>query len=368
MASFDHEPQEGVNGGGIPPALSIASLSAASEVTRPVDGAPFRVYTIEELRNEPEPEYLVEGLLKPGDLAFFYGAPGSGKSFALIDLAVALAKGEGKWANRFDVTRKAKSLYCTGEGQSSLILRFDAAIEAHELPSTEAPQLLVAKEVPQLFEGDDAGFHAFIETCCGAAIDLLIIDTLALAIVGGDENVQRDAGIVVAKVKRIQQEVGCAVLIAHHASKTGVFRGSTAFVGAADLILKFEECGGTYGMEASKVKDAERFSGVRFRLSQSFTNNKWMSIEWLASASPEPDARKAAHAEMISVLFAHARSEEDAMTFKQIQARMQLQVPATTLREWLYKAKNDPLVAVKGIQKKAAKGREEVWHYYAVPD
>ncbi len=363
MASLHEEPVGGV--AGLPPGFSVADLSAASEVSRPSSDAPFRIYTLDELKSEPAPDYLVEGILKPQDLAFFFGAPGSGKSFALIDLAVVLAKGEGKWANRFDIKRKSKTLYCTGEGQSSLIHRFEAAIEAHDLPATVAPQLYVAKEVPQLFDGDEAGFQAFLDVCRGAEVDLVVIDTLALAIVGGDENIQRAAGIVVGKIKRIQQEVGCAVLIAHHAGKTGAFRGSTAFVGAADLILKFEESGGTYRMEASKVKDAERFSGVRFRLSRSLTNDKWMSIEWLGSAAPEPDEKAAAHKEMIGVLVEHARSEGDAMTFKQIQSRMQRQVPASTLRTWLAKAHGDPEVAVKGIQKKAAKGREEVWHYYA---
>jgi hypothetical protein len=58
--------------------------------------------------------------------------------------------------------------------------------------------------------------------------------------VGGDENSSKDAGIVVDAITWLQKELNCAACFIHHSNKGGGYRGSTAYRGNVDFVLKVE--------------------------------------------------------------------------------------------------------------------------------
>jgi RecA-family ATPase len=45
---------------------------------------------------------------------------------------------------------------------------------------------------------------------------LLIIDTAARAMAGGNENAAEDMGVLIKNIDLIRQEIGCFVLLIHH--------------------------------------------------------------------------------------------------------------------------------------------------------
>ena len=69
---------------------------------------------------------------------------------------------------------------------------------------------------------------------------LLVVDTMARTMVGGDENSARDVGLFIAALDG--QSVGTR-LVVHHAGKGGDERGSSALRGAADVIARVEREG-----------------------------------------------------------------------------------------------------------------------------
>jgi hypothetical protein len=95
---------------------------------------------------------------------------------------------------------------------------------------------------------------------------LLVIDTMARSMVGGDENAARDVGAFIAAVDGLRGEN--AALVVHHAGKDGgVERGSSALRAAADLMAKVTpEAGQRLTLSCDKMKDAAPWDAMAFRL------------------------------------------------------------------------------------------------------
>src|SRR5207249_4252162 len=89
-------------------------------------------------------------------------------------------------------------------------------------------------------------------------IGFLIIDTLARSMVGGDENATRDMSLAVANCERIRAEVGCDLLLVHHAGyDESHARGSTALRAAVDTQLALRGDPDDLALKAEKHRDWE---------------------------------------------------------------------------------------------------------------
>ena len=68
---------------------------------------------------------------------------------------------------------------------------------------------------------------------------LVVFDTHARCMVGGDESSAKDTGLVIAQLNRIQVETRAATLSVHHTDKKGTTeRGSGALRGAVDTMIE----------------------------------------------------------------------------------------------------------------------------------
>lgn len=252
-----------------PDELCALVCGEAEPETQP---AAFKFLSLEQLLGEPDKRYLVEGVLGEGDLAMIYGAPGSGKSFVILNLLVSAALGE-TWAGKHKISKSCKVCYSTGEGWSGIKGRFAAAVGRHTKARPDAmdavsENLIIARDVPQLFEENSVQsaqvFAQELRQQGHTTLDILVIDTLATASLGADENAAKDMGRVVAAAKYLQHELHCAVIIVHHANKTGNYRGSSTLHGALDLMISVKHGEGLKWIECEKSKDAEPFKPLYF--------------------------------------------------------------------------------------------------------
>lgn len=268
-----------------------ARVSFMDEPSMPRTQNPFesQSFTLRQVFDTPDVAWDVEGLLKPFGLGFFVGKRGSGKTMIIHSFIAAMAKGSGEFAERFGVNRPMKTLYVTDEGKSGLKPRLQAIANRYELSPEEESNIRVLTTMPNVFnDAVPTNVSAFIEFCQGFSPDVIVFDTLANLMVGGDENSQRDAGIVISALKRIQDELsGCRIGIAHHESRGGNFRGSTVFEGAADFIISVTaEDDPTKGvMSCLKMKDAKHFQAVAFRLEQDPVDDSLCSVTWEGNAT-----------------------------------------------------------------------------------
>jgi hypothetical protein len=212
-----------------------------------------RLLSFADLLELQPPALLVEDLLYLDTVAVIFGPSGGGKTFLALDLAWCVA-GALPWQGR--AVHGGQVLYVLGEGRGGIGQR--------------------AKAWKQAFGADDpAGFRLYPDSVSLLDPDhvrgvaawaaerrpvLVVLDTLARAMPGGDENTARDMGAAIAGADAIRRASGACVLLVHHTGKDGLMeRGSSALRAAADTVLPVKASGGviTIGGAETKQKDAD---------------------------------------------------------------------------------------------------------------
>lgn len=166
-------------------------------------------------------DWLIEGWLVRNTLAGLVGPSGSCKSFLGIDWACRVATGTQWFGRRVE---QGAVFYLAGEGRGGLRKRIAGWEHATGVPIAGAP-LFVADSLPSL--RDDLSVAAVISEIeqiaeqvffeAGALEpSLIVVDTLARAMHGGDENSAADMGQIVAGLDWLRERWRCCVLSVHH--------------------------------------------------------------------------------------------------------------------------------------------------------
>ena len=94
----------------------------------------------------------------------------------------------------------------------------------------------------------------------GHPLRLVVVDTLARVLAGGDENTGQDMGAVIDRLDRIRRETGAAILLVHHEGKDSSkgARGHSSLLAAVDCALEIKD--GVLKVE--KQRDGQ--TGARF--------------------------------------------------------------------------------------------------------
>lgn len=189
------------------------------------------------------PRMLVKGLIPFDGIAFVGGQSGAGKTFAVIDLAVALASGEPFFGRK--VCEKVGVVILAAEGGGTIANRVHVARNAKAfgeiLPiawMANVPDLSRAKELPAVIRNLRAIGARFKESH-GARLGAVIIDTLAAAFGLEDENNNSEAARALRQMHALAAALGVVVIPVHHYGKgeeTGL-RGASAWRAGADVVL-----------------------------------------------------------------------------------------------------------------------------------
>lgn len=259
LARAERGAVRGLEGKGDPFAADAPSGGTDSE--KPAGPDVFPTYGIGDIIAMPPPVWLVEGIITTDGVGGFYGPPASLKSFLALGMSLCLSYGR-PWMGR--EVQQVAVLYTAAEGVRGMGRRIRAWQHKHGLAGVDAPFRLLAASV-NLTEPEQAA--KLIRTAMAAAeaegcrIGLVVIDTVARAMAGADENSAQDMGRFIAGLDAIKAEVGCAVLGIHHSGKdaTRGARGSSAFLGAMDMLARVErsELGDTVTLTVEKQKEDE---------------------------------------------------------------------------------------------------------------
>ena len=216
------------------------------EAIKPVSGLngrarPIVVFTRADQVKPSPTKWLIDRWLVSGTLAGLVGPSGAGKSFLAIDWACRVATGTPWMGN---AVRRGGVFYLAGEGQTGIRKRIAAWEGYHGVPVAGQP-LYVADTLP--FLTDDfqaAGTVAAIEAledellfnCGGVDPALIVVDTVARAMGGANENDAGDMGRLIGAMDWLRTRWGALVLAVHHTGHTdpGRARGSSAFKAALD--------------------------------------------------------------------------------------------------------------------------------------
>lgn len=205
---------------------------------------PLKQYLIraDELKNLPTVTWLVEGEIPERGLITLYGPSGVGKSFYALDIALRLAQ-------------QNPVVYIAAEGQAGYHQRVQAWCQHNK--QSEGELYFFMRDVSISDETERKQFTDLIKELQPC---LIVVDTLAEAMAGYDENSTRDMNLFLRATSRMKDEIGCAVMFVHHTSKAGVSeRGNGSLRGSSDTMIRLVDQDDQIAVECSKQKDAEKF-------------------------------------------------------------------------------------------------------------
>ena len=254
---------------------SHKSDGAAPNQSQKDDGDVFQLLDATALRNLPPPQWLVDGIIPDKGLTFLYGQRGKGKSFVTLDAALHIASGS-KWLGRD--TKAGGVIYCAGEGLAGYGVRVEGW--ARSYGGRDIDNFRLMPLVPNFRdEKEVAKLARTIKQNLGDA-KLIIIDTVARAIPGAEENSSKDMGLFVAACDAIRQTCGVAVIGVHHSGKDDErgMRGSSALEGAGDAVIHLKRLeGNLVEITSDKMKDGEEFKPIIMALDK---------VEWIDDRDP----------------------------------------------------------------------------------
>lgn len=217
----------------------------------------------------PDEPFLVDALLPVRGIAFLCGPPGSGKSFVALDVALAIASGR-PWLGR--ETLGGGVAYVCAEDPDGVALRMKAQRQAR---APGPARLSRVRCCPDL--RDEAAVRALCLKLAaearaleaqGSGLRLTVVDTLAAAIPGADENLARDMTLVLGALQRIGEASGGLVMVVAHTGKdpSKGIRGWSGLLGNADALIMTERDRDKRALVLTKLKNEEDGLRVGFAL------------------------------------------------------------------------------------------------------
>jgi len=180
----------------------------------------------------PERQWLVDGLWGRQAVGIIGGEPRCGKSFLALDLAVAVAAGV-PCLRRFPATQPGPVLMFAAEDAGHIVRRRLQGIAAAAGAGFEALDIAVI-DVPVLRLDHRPDRQRLLETVERHGSRLLVLDPL-VRLHGVDENAVSEIAPILGFLRDVQRRSGAAVLLVHHARKSGSSRPGQALRGSSEL-------------------------------------------------------------------------------------------------------------------------------------
>ncbi len=236
---------------GCPPLAASPTDATPTQQDAQVPARPAKeLIHADELDKLPPPTFLDdEGELTSNSMVVVFGPSGGGKSFYTLSKA-------------YDLAQDRDVVYVAAEGAGGYAARKNALCVHHKRGAGRLFFWRYAVNLMNLAEVQE-----FIGAIAGLDRPIVILDTLARCMVGGDENSARDMGLAISSCDTIRQATGETVMIVHHTGKNGAGeRGSTALRGAADIMIELQNNDGLIEVSCSKMKDGAPFEPRKLRL------------------------------------------------------------------------------------------------------
>ena len=253
----------------------------------------FQIEAWDDIKDEPV-DWLIEGVIPKKAFVALYAPPASFKSFVALDIAECIATTRpflGK-----EVKQQGAVLYIAGEGHGGIGARIKALKLHHDTPQG-APVYFLRRQVNlRSSQQDIQDLETAIDelqAIQGIQFQLIVIDTLARAFGGGNENASEDMGAFITAAGAIQQRYDSALLVVHHAGKdaTKGLRGHSSLLGAVDTeleIIRIEDAPKGI-LHISKQKDGEDGQRMGFQMVTVDIGTSALGFESVTSLALELD-------------------------------------------------------------------------------
>jgi len=236
----------------------------------------------------PPIDWIVEGFISAGSVNVFYGDAGSKKTWALLDMAVCVAKGDN-WLN-FKTTASNVFIVDEESGKKRILDRMENVARGHQ--QTESTPVFCHSLAGYDF-GSSSWLSELVANIKVMNVRLVIIDALADVMPGRDENAVKDVQPIFLALRKIAEDTQAAIVIIHHANKNGGkndYRGSTSIKGAIDLLVKVESEIKNDLIEFSTVKSRDT-DPLMFTATANFMMAACPKMFWLSVSGAMPTSK-----------------------------------------------------------------------------
>lgn len=209
------------------------------------------------------PGWIIKGMLPRADLAVLFGESGSGKTFMILDMVLAVARGI-EWRNLR--TKQGRVVYIAAEGSGGVRNRLDAYAQQNEVDLDTLPFGVIHESPNFLITKDAVDVARAIKAWGGA--DIIVVDTLAQVTPGANENGAEDMGKALSHCKKLARVAGALVILVHHSGKDSSkgSRGWSGLRAAADAEIEVVRTAMGRSIRVSKQKDGRDGEALGFDL------------------------------------------------------------------------------------------------------
>ena len=268
-------------------------------------------------------EEIVEDVLTAGGMSVWYGAPNSGKTTMLLDLAVRMPSGLPWLGKR---VMKGGVIYVALEGPGSIKRRLNAYRKHHDCKvfafGVVSSSLNLMDPSADLEDLIDLVNEKKAELLSDYPLRLIVIDTVARAMGGANENASEDMARLIAAGDRLRTETGAHVAFVHHSGKDASkgARGHSSLLGATDTEIEITEDGKVHTAEIAKQRD---LATKGMKLSARFLSVELGVNQWnkpVTACVVEPIDEPSAHLAAVMRSVENAAAEAAVLAaFKRLQ-------------------------------------------------
>lgn len=240
-------------------------VEEAEEGEQPKEEKPprFAVVPAHEFAAGRPASWLIKGVLPEAALAVVFGDSGSGKTFFIMDMVGAVARGLPWREKRI---KQGKCVYIVAEGAAGFRNRLQAYAEHEDIPLEEldigiigdAPNFMLVPDVKDVLKA----VRAYGQTA------IIVVDTFAQVMPGSNENSGEDVGKALAHCKVLHQKTGALVVLIHHSGKDSSkgARGWSGLRAAADCEIEISRVENDRVATVTKLKDGDDGTEFGFKL------------------------------------------------------------------------------------------------------
>ena len=221
----------------------------------------LKYYDKNTIQDVPEITWIVDNVIPNNGLIIVYGSPGTGKTFVVLDICLHITNMKPWFENK--VTSSGIIVYLIGEGIYGIKKRLTSWMKYHSATNENNDIYFVPINKYNIWE--ESNVRRLIETMkkfikeSGKNVIMMVVDTLARAATGLDENSSRDMGKFLRNFELVRDKFNCSILFIHHKGKdeSRGMRGSSSLLGAADTCIDLSKNDQRLVISIEKQKDGE---------------------------------------------------------------------------------------------------------------
>ena len=241
-----------------PTAITQKTEQVNPETGEIIERKTFPLLYAGDIQPVTETNDFVEDLLRRNEFSVIYGESNCGKTFFMMDIALKVATGT-MWREKR--VEQGGVIYAALEGGHGVQNRI-AAYKAHNNIVGSIPLAVIPSSINFLdVEGDITTLINSIEEAKKVigTPQLIVIDTLARAISGGDENSSMDMGQIIVNADLVRAYTGAHISFVHHSGKDAVkgARGHSSLRAAVDTEIEISRSDETSPSQIKVVKQRE---------------------------------------------------------------------------------------------------------------